>query len=590
MECLRVKRQNKGYWNVDVVYKVPSHTFKIRSDIYAESFMKSLIDTLDFNCHLNIVIIGIRDFDLIDSIYENLSSESNMILLEPTKESEVYIEANVQKYNKVLTSPNVVSVIGTVDEIEEKVFDIMRVNKFSYNLHNTKVITMPYMKSTYPQECSEVFNSLFDNMHSLLKLYGNAVGDIIMGVDNFINNWGLYVDGLHATEFKDAYKGRPCVIVGAGPSLDKNIQHLKDAKNHALIIAVDAALKTLVANGIVPDIVATIERSEKTFKFYRGFEGFDDVIFIGPNMIRGEVISSFKKRIFTGRLEDEFVNGITAALGYESLDIGFNVAHVPFAFGRYMKCDPMIFVGLDLAYTGGKTHTENVAHNIEGKNQYLVKENILHVKGQNGELLETFNYFMYAKKMFESYILKDRSGKYINATEGGVNILGAENMTLKEASDLIKNSTYKEKEFEELYNVIDLRNDDRKPEITEKGIIFIRKLDAQMKRIKANAYKAQKALNGHRNEVLKSIYKNAELGYTYTEDMRIPFFFLQVLVIAYNRKLRSYGIEPEEKKYDEMCALSSQYYDDVMAVSDKYCESFRIYTDILAYHKERVSK
>ena len=52
---------------------------------------------------------------------------------------------------------------------------------------------------------------------------------------------------------------RPCIIVSAGPSLDKNIRQLKQIQGKAFTIVVDAALRTALKAGIRPDLVCTVD-------------------------------------------------------------------------------------------------------------------------------------------------------------------------------------------------------------------------------------------------------------------------------------------------------------------------------------------
>jgi uncharacterized Rossmann fold enzyme len=54
-------------------------------------------------------------------------------------------------------------------------------------------------------------------------------------------------------------KGLPAFIVGVGPSLDDQIKDLKEAVGRAVIISTDAAFRTLMANGIRPDIVISFD-------------------------------------------------------------------------------------------------------------------------------------------------------------------------------------------------------------------------------------------------------------------------------------------------------------------------------------------
>ncbi len=64
--------------------------------------------------------------------------------------------------------------------------------------------------------------------------------DILVGMDNYLDNWSHTFRGTDISHFKDIYKGKPAIIVGAGPSLDKNKRYLKKVKGKALILCVDA--------------------------------------------------------------------------------------------------------------------------------------------------------------------------------------------------------------------------------------------------------------------------------------------------------------------------------------------------------------
>lgn len=59
----------------------------------------------------------------------------------------------------------------------------------------------------------------------------------------------------------------PVIIVGAGPSLDKNIRQLESAQGRAFIIACDTALKPLIKEGIMPDFFVVVD-AEKPLELF----------------------------------------------------------------------------------------------------------------------------------------------------------------------------------------------------------------------------------------------------------------------------------------------------------------------------------
>lgn len=580
---IRIIRQKNSSWKPSEQRISVSEPYAIRSEAFSERLMENLLSNIDFRLDSNFIVFGMKDISILRQIKRRMTNDSNLIVIEICNGDEILIEDDYKAFTNVFCSDNAVMIIGDSEHIQKKFVNIVRMTTFNYNMSNTKVLTMPYLKSKYPMEIQHLFQAFFDQMHSLAKLYGNAVSDTLLGSDNFIGNWSYYIKSVHATAYGSVFRDRPCVIVGAGPSLDKNIDQLHDMRGQTLIIAVDAALDTLLDHGIKPDIVATIERSEKTLKFYRNHDELDDIVLLAPHMIMSDILERFKHRIATGRQEDDFVREFTAAIGRESLDIGFNAAHLPFAFARHLGCSPIVFTGVDLAYTGGKTHTDNVAHNIEGTNQYLKKDNIVHVKGQNGEVLETLNYFMYAKRMFESYMLNNPELRYINATEGGVNIVGAENMTLMQVIELTKNQKVEPYEFLKITQSLEATSDAAVEEMSDAALRFLTDLDRQFRYVEQQCKKALKGLKNLGPDFTKQIRKHSKLGFDFDKDLQIPFFFLQTLIVKYNRDLRSFPIQPDEQQRQTMILLSKAYYEEVLQVVEvikdhlqRYQETFSV--------------
>lgn len=69
---------------------------------------------------------------------------------------------------------------------------------------------------------------------------------------------------------KDAHTGKVGIIVGAGPSLDKNVHLLHEATDKVIIISTDGACPTLIARGIDPHYVVSAEEHGVIKMFLRG--------------------------------------------------------------------------------------------------------------------------------------------------------------------------------------------------------------------------------------------------------------------------------------------------------------------------------
>jgi hypothetical protein len=77
--------------------------------------------------------------------------------------------------------------------------------------------------------------------------------------ENVARNLAAYVETPSVNELKDQYKGRPAIIVSAGPSLRKNKHQLRDAQGKAVIIAVQTILQPLLEMGIEPQFVTSLD-------------------------------------------------------------------------------------------------------------------------------------------------------------------------------------------------------------------------------------------------------------------------------------------------------------------------------------------
>ena len=72
---------------------------------------------------------------------------------------------------------------------------------------------------------------------------------------NTINNNNMY----KLSDLEDKFIGQTALVVAAGPSLSENIEKIKANRSKFVIFAVNKALRTLVRNEIIPDLVATVQ-------------------------------------------------------------------------------------------------------------------------------------------------------------------------------------------------------------------------------------------------------------------------------------------------------------------------------------------
>lgn len=228
----------------------------------------------------------------------------------------------------------------------------------------------------------------------------------------------------------------PMILVSAGPSLSKSLQTLKSYKNQFFVCCVGTALKPLVINGIIPDIIMITDPSVKLYEqfididaeilstiplFYLGTvspEVVEDIIYPGPKIMLLQ--KGFKKA-------EELANKFNIPL----IQTGGSVATALLDWMVKLGGNPICFIGQDLAYSDNRTHHPQTHNYLQFTSEYF--DNPIEVENYflNGKVKTSRNLYIY-KKWIENYIANCTGISFVNATQGGAYIKGCEHVSLEE--------------------------------------------------------------------------------------------------------------------------------------------------------------
>lgn len=93
----------------------------------------------------------------------------------------------------------------------------------------------------------------------------------------------------------------PVFVVGSGPSLDDDIETIKEFQDRAVIISCGTAARVLLANGIRPDFQMLLENGAAPYRALKAVAeefGFGDTVLIASNTVDPRVKGLFKKAVF----------------------------------------------------------------------------------------------------------------------------------------------------------------------------------------------------------------------------------------------------------------------------------------------------
>jgi len=201
------------------------------------------------------------------------------------------------------------------------------------------------------------------------KSYNNCLKDDELErtqLSNFLWNMPILKNYPGILGFEKAFKGVPAVMVGSGPSLEKNVHLLKEFRKKMLIIAGDAALPILVKKlGIYPHIVVMGDPTEKqkenfkdidTTKFYTVCATFSH-----PAIFR--VVDPHHLCVYNVRSGSVLSEMIPYHIGRKGgLAAGVLTSGSVFGFTAMTGANPITFIGHDLSWpTPDKVYADGVA-------------------------------------------------------------------------------------------------------------------------------------------------------------------------------------------------------------------------------------
>jgi len=247
--------------------------------------------------------------------------------------------------------------------------------------------------------------------------------------ENFQENIPHLLECPDLTSLSGLFQNIPCFLVGAGPSLSKNVNFLKEAKDRSLIFCANAALARLAQEGVQPDITGILEGIDVS-SHIRGVTGIPSSYLAidatsHPNHFAIEAKGRF---VFHTQkwTADLLGNDIFSPNGGHVTSAGFTIAVI-------LGCNPIILVGQDLAFDGEKLHAEGTmgpAFVPEGSK-------LIPLEGFDGKPVLShhtmLSYLLWYEESASYLRRKDPQRILLNATEGGAKISGIPNVPLREA-------------------------------------------------------------------------------------------------------------------------------------------------------------
>lgn len=329
-------------------------------------------------------------------------------------------------------------------------------------------------------------NLYFDDIKGLLEIAQKAQGELIANKNTLVKktssaflhtllNLKNIFSNPNISSLKDVYKGKTAIILCAGPTLEENIETIKNNQDKFVIFALNPTLKLLAKHNIKPDFIVNVENSDtsnqfsetKTKEHYLILEGFSNY----------NVFSLPSKKTFNYLSNNNFFNDwVRDCLKLEDTLVTLGtVSYTALMSAHIMGFSKIIIIGQDLAYKNGLCYSkecqfgflECVFDENEQKYKILVKDfekfaqafvnkkinhikaqkiaqkrldflnsNLTTVKSQDGKLIPSQTGYALFIRHFEEVATKLKAQtpeiQLINASNGAAQIDGWQNIRIEE--------------------------------------------------------------------------------------------------------------------------------------------------------------
>ena len=275
-------------------------------------------------------------------------------------------------------------------------------------------------------------------------------------IQNGMGNFESLLEHPHAGTLNDKFNGGSAIIVSPGPSLDKNIDQLKNLSGKALVIAVSHSLEFLKSKDIIPDVILHVDPKVDISRYFDGFD-FEKVELMvlssttAPDLFK--LPTKNKAWIYANAYFDHWLMELTGIEDYTLWGSCVSVAALKLA--QTWGCKKVALIGQDLSLAPGKYYAGSTyaSESIIGlfKEAEISKQFVL--PGYYGGEVTTKNDYRLYHGQFQELakdLKKRHRVKLYNCTEGGANIEGFTNCSLEDF--ITKRLTGKDRDLKNLFS------------------------------------------------------------------------------------------------------------------------------------------
>ncbi len=526
------KAKNSGYhFGVEVIegrkvlYAQKEDVFFQLDSMYnSEELLKKWKQGIDAFYNSKYLMFGIGNGMFVRTLLQNTNKEVKIFIYEPTIQLLKCVLSEFD-FSDILSSGRVEIMCGEMEKGEQDLYTLWANNLDYADITGARFSEYLNYAKMFPEKYNYVFEIYNQVIESVIS---NRVVLQRFGRSFYYNSFENYPYFCTSKSISSLWAYMPhettAIIVSSGPSLNKNIEELRQAKGKSLIIAADSAVSVLLKHDIVPDMFVCVDANKNSSHF--ADDRVKDIPLVGNLHTCAVAIAGHRASCFFINDANPHIQKFLTEhhIVLPLLSSGGSVATDAMSFAESVGIDRFILVGQDLAYTDNKTHAEG---SLRSTWNIDISPTSCYLEGADGELILSSAEFKLYRDWFEREITLKPNLLVVNATEGGAKIHGATVSTLKEA---IATYCVKEINMSAIFQwTADLFNKKESMEF----IKYMESMDDQLEEAENNIRQGIYGYDKMKQMVLKKSYHNQKFIKLYEKTQQLTDYLGSAPIMYY---------------------------------------------------------
>ncbi|AZN38518.1 motility associated factor glycosyltransferase family protein [Paenibacillus albus] len=302
----------------------------------------------------------------------------------------IIIEPNVQIFLAAMRTVDLQQLFGTAKITDLAVgTDNLRTEYVFYRFFqsgkgDTEVLSIPVYNKLDPHKLANFRETVVKAMYSYVLSMRANIYTSKQWITNMLNNAAVLADTPSLYGMKDKLAHMTAVVVGAGPSLEADIELLRKLKNHAFIIAAGSVIQSLKKYEIEPHLIVCVDGTDTMYELFSRSDKHN-IPLLCVSQIEYRIIEN-RPNVLHAFYNSDLVTGFI--IGMNQDDPAFFPNHsgtgLCIQAAAYMGCKEIVLAGQDLSYPNGQIYASGAAHMTNKREEEIRSEARLLVDNVQG--------------------------------------------------------------------------------------------------------------------------------------------------------------------------------------------------------------